>query len=183
MVNRLDTKEEGFTLIELMTAVSIFLVIMTISMTSILGVFDAERKSSSLRAVMGNLNFAIEAMSKEVRFGRNYNCGSTGDLSIPRNCLPPAGGTQLNYLSSNDVDTSYRLSGQAIEKQVASGSWIDVTPPEVVITDLVYYVIGAGTSDAVQPKVLVKIRGYAGTGRSRSDFTLQTLMTQRALDI
>ncbi len=186
MHTRLDTTE-GFTLIELMTAVSIFLVIMTISMGSILGVFDSERKSSSLRAVMSNLNFAIEAMSKDVRFGRNYHCNTATSLpsgwTTPRNCSP-TGEVLLSYLSSNNLQTTYRLSGQEIQKTINGGvTWIGVTPPEVVIEDLDFYVLGAVAGDDAQPKVLVRIDGYSGTGKARSDFVLQTLISQRALDI
>lgn len=177
-------KNSGFTLIELMTAVSIFLVIMTISMGSILGVFDSERKSSSLRAVMGNLNFAIESMSKEARFGRNYHCGSSGTITSPQDC--GSGSNFLSFLSSEGDQISYQhdTTNQRVEKMVNGSTWIDVTPPEVVIEDLDFYVIGTTVGDDVQPRILVRIDGYAGgTGEARSDFVLQTLITQRALDI
>src|SRR3989344_2766515 len=77
--------KRGFTFIELMVAVSIFIVVMTISMGSIINVFDANRKSRSLKTVLNNLNLAVESMSKEMRFGRNYHC-SSGTVTIPQNC-------------------------------------------------------------------------------------------------
>ena len=66
--------KKGFTLIELMTAMAIFTVIMAISMGSITGIFDANRKSRSLKTAITNLNLAVESMSKEMRFGKNYHC-------------------------------------------------------------------------------------------------------------
>ena len=84
---------KGFTLIELMTAVSIFIVIMTVSMGSILSIFDANRKSRSLKTVMNNLNLALESMSREMRYGRSYNCGTDSDP----NC---SGGTLMSFTSN-----------------------------------------------------------------------------------
>lgn len=172
-------KNRGFTLIELLTAVSIFAVIMTISMGSIIGIFDANRKARSLKAVTSNLNLAVESMSREMRFGENYHCGS-GQVTVPQNC--PGGGTLVSFLSNEGEQITYRLSGERLEKQIGTDSYIAVTAPELVIDDLAFYVLGAGTSNTLQPKVIIKIKSHAGTGRGRSDFTLQTMVSQRALD-
>ena len=172
--------KRGFTLIELMVAVSIFIVVMTISMGSIINVFDANRKSRSLKTVLNNLNLAVESMSKEMRFGRNYHC-SSGTVTIPQNC--PSGDTLMSFLSSDGVQITYRVSGQTIEKKIGGETYIAVTAPEIIIDDLVFYTIGAGASDSLQPKVLIKIKSHAGAAESQSDFTLQTLISQRTLDI
>ena len=49
----------GFTLVELMVSVSLFAIVMVISMGSVVSVFDANKKSQSLRTVMDNLNSTI----------------------------------------------------------------------------------------------------------------------------
>ena len=178
--SRSNNMEKGFTLIELMVAISIFIIVMTISMGSILSVFDANRKSRSLKTVLNNLNLAVESMAKEMRFGRNYHCGP-GAVTIPQNC--PSGDTLMSFLSSDGVQITYRLSGQTIEKKIGSDVYIAVTAPEIIIDDLVFYTLGAGSGDSLQPKVLVKIKSRAGTGGSQSDLTLQTLVSQRVLDL
>jgi prepilin-type N-terminal cleavage/methylation domain-containing protein len=171
---------DGFTLIELMVAVSIFIIVMTISMGSIIGVFDANRKSRSLTTVLNNLNLAVESMSKEMLFGKNYHCGS-GTITEPQNC--PSGDDFISFLSSDNIQITYRLNNQSIEKRLDSGDFISVTAPEIIIDDLIFYTLGAGTSDNLQPKVIIKIQSHAGTMEGRTDFTLQTLVSQRALDI
>ena len=90
--------KKGFTLIEIMTSVSVFAIIMVISMGAILGIFEANRKSRTLKAIMNNLNLAVESMSKEMRFGTNYHCGESGSLTVPQNC--PGGDTLVSFLSS-----------------------------------------------------------------------------------
>lgn len=173
--------QKGFTLIELMTALSIFAIIMTISMGSIVGIFDANRKSRSQRTVMANLNLAVESMSKEMRYGRTYHCGTTGNEESPQNCA--SGNSYISFLSSEDEQVTYRLSGSALERKVDNGNFAAVTAPEIILDTFSFYVTGAGTGDGIQPKVFIVIKGHAGTGKARSDFAIQTLVSQRALDI
>lgn len=172
--------QKGFTLVELITAVALFTVVMTVSMGSILGIFSANRQSRSLRAVMTNLNLALESMSKEMRYGKTYHCGSSGTLTDAQNCA--SGDTLLSFRSSEDVQITYRLNGTTLEKDEDGGGFEPVTAPDVVIDSLVFYALGAGTGDTLQPRVLVKLQGHAGD-KNRSDFTLQTLISQRAVDL
>ena len=174
--------KKGFTLIELMIAVSIFIIVMTISMGSIISVFDANRKSRSLKTVLNNLNLTVESMMKEMRFGSNYHCGP-GAVTIPQDC--PSGDTLMSFLSSNGVQITYRLSGQTIEKKIGNDVYIAITAPEIIIDNLVFYTLGAEAraGDPLQPKVLVKIKSRAGAGGGQSDLTLQTLVSQRVLDL
>ncbi len=183
MIKRFSKNSKGFTLIEMMTAVSLFLVVMTISAGAILGIFDANRKSQSAKTVMDNLNFAVETMSREIRFGTNYHCGSTGNSAAPQNCA--SGDSAISFLSSEGVLTSYRLSGSSIEKSIDDGNgYLTVTAPEISITSLAFYVVGATPApDTLQPKVLIKITGNAGTKvNTRTAFTLETLASQRIID-
>ena len=172
--------ERGFTLIELMASLALFAVVVTVSLGSILGIFSANRKSRALKAVMTNLNLAVETMSREMRYGSRYHCGASGTLTTPQNCQ--AGDSLVSFLSSDNVQITYRLNGTTFEKQEGSAGWIPVTSPEVVIDQLSFYTLGAATGDGHQPKTLVSFRGHAGTGAGRSDFTLETLVSQRTLD-
>ncbi len=196
MINkrRIRNKEYGFTLIEIMTAVSIFAVVTTISMGSILTIFDVNRKAESVKTVMDNLNLAIESMAREMRFGTNYVCGHSspivggaGSMPTPQNCL--SGGSSMAFLSNDKVNAIvYRQSGATIEKSRGGSGFVPVTASEIVIEDLDFFVIGALPSGSEggspqQPKVLIRIRGEAGTKEgTRTEFTMQTLVSQRQLD-
>jgi len=182
--NRQSTTGKGFTLIELMTAVSIFLVVMTISMGAILGIFSANDKVGSLKIVMDNLNFATETMSREIRFGTRYHCGS-GDFTLPENCA--GGADSISFLSNDGTQQiRYRLSGTSIEKSINAASpsaiYTSVTAPEINIQSLTFYVTGA-TLDNLQPRVVIMIKGSAGNKpSSQTEFTMQTAVSQRLLD-
>lgn len=177
--------QKGFTLIEIMTAVTIFAVVMTISMGSILGVFDTNRKSEALKAVMDNLNLAVESMSREIRFGTNYSCDPAYPIPNPPTPVNCSFGEDSFAFRANDGRVIvYRLSGDTIEKSTDGGGiFLPVTAEEISISDLTFYVLGAIASDDFQPKVLIKIKGTAGVKNiDNTDFTVQTLVSQRQLD-
>lgn len=172
---------KGFTLIELMVSLSIFIIVVMLSMGSILGIFDANRKSKSLKSVMSNLNLAVESMSKEMRYGWNYHCGSSGTITVAQNC--PAGDTFMSFLSSDNEQISYRLNGAALEKQINGGDFVAVTAPEVTIQSLKFYTLGAGLNNVLQPKVLILLKGSAGSGKDATGFILETMVSQRRVDV
>lgn len=182
MIYKNFSKENGFTLIEIMTSVAVFAVVMTISMGSILSVLNANRKSESLKTVMDNLNLSVESMSREMRFGNKYHCGLSGDFLVPQNCS--SGDTAVAFVANDGTKIVYRQNGTTIEKSTDEGlSYVPVTAPEITIVDLKFYVLGASSADHLQPKVLIKIKGSAGTKESdKTDFTVETLVSQRSLD-
>lgn len=167
--------ERGFTLVEILVSIAIFLVIMTISMGSVVTIMDANRKSGSLKVVMTNLNFALEIMSREIKFGDTYGCSISTCSS---------GDTTINFTSSDGLDTVYRLNSGRIEKSTNAGaSFQTITAPEMSIQDLRFYIFGYNTGDGIQPRVLISVRGFSGTKpSSQSSFFLQTTVSQRILD-
>jgi prepilin-type N-terminal cleavage/methylation domain-containing protein len=186
--------KKGFTLIEIMTAVSIFLVVMTISMGAIIGVFEANRKAESLKIVMDNLNQSLEAASREIRFGKTYHCevGATpvninNSFDIPQNCA--GGGKFIAFRNSAGELTAYRVKDLVLEKSINDGPFVMLTAPEIRIdsTGMNFYVTGAqpiSSGDYLQPRVLIKLRGRAGFAgtTARVDFSVQTTVSQRTLD-
>jgi prepilin-type N-terminal cleavage/methylation domain-containing protein len=183
--------DSGFTLVELMVAVSIFTIVMVISMGSIMSVIDANKKSQTLRAVMDNLNFSMESMTRDIRFGENYHCGITDppSLTLPYDCA--AGDSVLNFRSADGPQVVYKLVGNRVVKTVTIASVptdFYVTSPDVVIQDLTFRVYGSppyfSSNNLSQAKVVLIIRGYAGVKETtKSSFILETTISQRKLDL
>lgn len=179
--------QQGFTLIELMVAVGLFMTIITVGLGSVLSVIDAGQRAESLKSVMTNLNYAVEEMTREIKFGSEYYCGINNATTwTPQNCTgggnPPQ--SAITFVSSDGTDTTYRLNGTQIQKTTDYGNtYIGLTAPEIIIQDLRFYVFGALNSDTSQPRVFMIVRGYAGkkpTNQSR--FIIQTSISQRVLD-
>lgn len=180
------SEQKGFTLIELMVAVSVFTVIMVISMGSILSVIDANRKSQTLRSVMDNLNYTMEAMTRTIRFGTTYHCDITqGVVSTPRDC-GGAGSSSIAVTSSLGTQIIYKLVNGRIVRTIGVTDQY-LTGTDITITNLTFRVYGSGAysngADLYQPEAIIVIGGYVGTKpTSRSTFTIQTTVSQRLFD-
>ncbi|HWB33715.1 MAG TPA: type II secretion system protein [Candidatus Paceibacterota bacterium] len=78
--------KRGFTLIELMVSVAIFSVVMTLALGSLLSISTAERKAETIRTAVSNLGFALDSMTRSIRTGINYHCGTSGTVTQPQDC-------------------------------------------------------------------------------------------------
>ena len=181
----------GFTLIEVLVSVSIFSIVMLVSTGAVFSIVEANKKAHTLKSVITNLNFTLESMVRDVRVGSQFSCGAGGDC--------PAGGSIFSYRanrnliggSQNDF-IRYSLMTDSegikrIQKEITGDgtpSVTQITAREINITSLKFYVIGTQPSlaDTKQPKVVITIRGYAGAGNTKSDFNIQTTISQRSID-
>ena len=69
----------GFTLIEMIVSLGIFAVVAVIALGALVQIISANKKAQTLLATMTNMNFALDAMSREIRTGTGYYCwASTG---------------------------------------------------------------------------------------------------------
>lgn len=191
----LPCKKNGFTLIEMLVAVSLFVFVMLIGVGVLLSIIDANRKARALSSVMNNLNFALESMSRNIRVGTKYHCEENAgivppNIDTPKDCNPGklfafemSGGNPLN---PND-QIIYRINydGTGIEMSKNGGAnFVGITAEEVVIEDFSFYVSGSSASDNYQPKVVMTVKGFVGVKEKiKTKFNLQTMVSQRALDI
>lgn len=173
----------------MLVAVSLFVLVVFISLGALLSIFDANRRSQSSKTVVDNLNFTIDDMARKVRFGTNYHGCTTSDLDDPRNCSQGASVLAVDF--EGDIIT-YRFCNGGIKRSITSNGEADcndsdmnlITSPETVITDAKFYVFGTQSSDSIQPYVIALIRGYVGNkATAQSSFVIETVMSQRKLDI
>jgi prepilin-type N-terminal cleavage/methylation domain-containing protein len=151
---------KGFTLIEMMVSVAIFSVVMVIALGALLAISTSDRKAESLKAVINNLNFAVDSMSRSIRTGNSWGCDVNHTLSpvAGADCnTSGVGANEIVFTSSAGIVTYYRLeslttdpaNAAAVCNQVSpnvgciaksinggiAGSWLPITSPEVVIQD------------------------------------------------
>ena len=89
MENIGNKKEQGFTIIETMISVSLFVIITTLGMGTLLNAHSVYKKSQDMRSIIDSLNFVMEDMSRNIRTGYNYHCRVIGE-SIPNDDPAPA---------------------------------------------------------------------------------------------
>lgn len=192
----------GYTLVELIVAVGLFVIVVLMSASAFLGVVSSNRKTLTMQTAMDNINSAVENMSRDMKTGFLYRCESTGTLtgpiSLPQDC--PSGGAYIAFEgqkgdSNNPNDQIvYRLgpagplcpsAGQICRSVDGGTSFFAVTapPPELRITGLAFRVFGSSNADTKQPRIVVIISGTSGIDeRSKSTFNIETTISQRIPD-
>ncbi|MEI6400364.1 MAG: type II secretion system protein [bacterium] len=197
---KLFKNKRGFTLIELLVATSIFVIVMVVALSTLLAVNNASKRSQALRSAMDNLNFAMENMSRNIRYGYAFGCVSTtGSVNFNANCslnvatsnpIMGSSGVVFKLYNNATAATDYYLyqmnnstSNNYIERCIApgGGSYVcaPITSTDLNITTLRFAVYGATTSDGYQPGVFAYIEGTAKVGKEQSPFKIQTFFTQR----
>lgn len=188
MLNK-KNKQSGFTLMELVVSMGLFLFILAISMGSLLNVVDKSRKAETMRIAMDNLNLAMEEMARNIRQGYTYHCGTAGSIDAQQEC---GGGDSFfafePFYGSGALNTDqivYRLNGTQIEKSIERGyhgTWNSITSPSIEVESLMFYYEGVGGAGEDHPLVRIVIHGNAGRSSDyASDFTIQTSVAQRTL--
>jgi prepilin-type N-terminal cleavage/methylation domain-containing protein len=80
-------RTRGFTLIEMMIAVALFTIVMVIGIGAVLNANLLHKKTQSVRAVIDNLGFVMEDISRNVRLGYDFTCEGV----YPASYLPAIG--------------------------------------------------------------------------------------------
>jgi len=177
----------AFTLVELIVSVGLFSIVVVIAMSAYLSLISLDRKARATSDVMTNLSFVMESMTRSIRTGTNYDCGSIGSIA---NC--PSGSNYFSFLDENGQTDTYLLntSDNTIRTCQNSGTCTAggatvLTDPRIKVTNLTFYTQGAGTGDGIQPRVVFVISGSITPDAASSpiSFTIESAATQRLLDL
>lgn len=178
----------GFTLIELVVSVGLFMVVVTIAMAAYLSLITLDRKARALNDVVTNLSFVVDTMSRSIRTGTTYSCnGGT-------NCWGGTGGSMFSFVDENGNPVTYILkSDGSIGTCVGIGSCTPtsasaLTDSRISISNLRFFAQGIGTTGAdkpVQPRVVFTMTGTITPEQNAVpiSFTLQSSATERYLDL
>lgn len=107
---KIKNYRNGFTLIEIIVSISIFTVVMLVTMGALLTLNDSSRKAQALRTVIDNLNFAVEDMNRKIRTGDIYHCYDTAgqvvslDTELTKAVDCPTVGGQAISLKTQEVE-------------------------------------------------------------------------------
>lgn len=188
----------GFSLVELMVSLTIFSIVMVVSVGTLLVMIDANAKAQALYSVMTNLSFAIDSVTRNVRTGHAHYCASSeaqvyeafgrqGSLSEYKRRDCTTGQNTLVFTREiDDERIGYRLHNGAIQQREGSdGSWLDITASDVFIERFEFTTVGTTRTgkDTAQPQIALLVEGYVLNGLdTETDFRLQTRVSQRILD-
>ncbi len=196
---RLYRLSKGFTLIEIMVAVSIFVTVMMIVIGALLALNDANKKAQALRSVVENLNFAIEDISRKFKTGKNFRCDAESSIVGTPSCN---NGTNKVYVEFKpSANSQYEphvyefANGKLTHKYkkvqggtTTAGSWINegvsMVSPEVILKDVKFYIYSDSTTGQ-QPIIIMNLSGefnlaqFGDNPKFRTPFSIQTTVSQR----
>jgi prepilin-type N-terminal cleavage/methylation domain-containing protein len=190
---------QGFSLVELMVSLTIFAIVMTVSMGTLIVMIDANAKAQALYQAMTNISFATDSITRNLRTANTYYCSTSWSFLWPSNSATAdcsgGGGKGIVFTRERDsLRTGYRLNMdsssdnyQSIEQREGTGEWFSITSDDIKITSFDLTVVGTDDlytdDDNVQPRIFLLISGYVDNGLdTATDFTIQTNVTQRILN-
>lgn len=191
MVKKIKRKfrwQAGFTLIEMLTALAVFL----IAIGSIVGLFlSAIRNQMYILAnqeLFNQTSYALEYMSRSLRMARKDIDGNC--IGKNNNYIQPNSSSTIRFLNYQNKCQEFLLeSGQLKEKKSSDntstnlGSALPLTSDSLQINSLSFNLIGQDQTDNLQPKVTIILDISSRAFPSPPRLRIQTTISQRSLDI
>ena len=165
----------GYTLIELIVAVGVFALVMTLASGAYLVMVGVNRQAQSTATGINNLSFVLESLVRNVRTGTNYQPISASSFSFTNQ-----DGTMLTYAFGSQAGLNGTVGAITL-------NGAPLTDPLVDVTSLTFYTSGTASSDpsgTYQPYVTITLSGTvsAGPGKTQS-FSVETSAAMRGSDI
>lgn len=180
-------KNQGFTLMEMLVAVAIFMLMMTVAAGIFTDAVGTQERVLMKQLAMNNTSYALEYMSRAMRMtvkDEDGTCLSTSGCNFEN---PGAGEQKVKFLNHEEECVSFFLKkdsegdGRIMYENPSdfSGSQ-PFTPDELDIQNLQFKLNGECQNDNQQPTVTIILEAKVAEDIS---FTTQTTVTQRNLDV
>ena len=164
---------QGFTLAELLTTMTIFSLIVISVVAIYIGALKIQRRAFHVQTIQENALSVLESMAKEIRVSRiedqNNNCSTD----------PPA--TQLTIIHPSEGTVVYRLNSiSGIVERVVGGVIYYLSSQDALFNTLRFCVIGSTTPSDNQPARITIITSVSNRiGQEILTVNLQTTITSR----
>lgn len=203
MMQHSSQKNNGFTLIEMLVALSLFTIVVTIAVGAFLSLIGASKSVQGEQSVITTLTFVLDSMTREIRTGTNYYCNTRSVLDDPtqvststvRDCA--SGSDGLSFVEAGSSITASGASkriayyydtssstNKTIMRKVGNGTPQSIVSDGITVTNAQFFVTGStrlgNGTDTNQPTVTIVLEARDENGATT---TLQTTVTQRELDI
>ena len=184
MDKRLNNKKTGFTLIEIMVAVSIFVIVAFIVTSTLLVILDASRRANKIRLIVDNINFSLDSMSFKIKFGKNYTLNTLHntfsffdrDNHPVSYCLNQNAIVKCQYSECEDASCSFPACGDI------NGTLFNycqfITTPEVSVTDLKFHQSTCGGGPCLNEQYVILVKAETLIKSQTINLEFQTSISQ-----
>lgn len=175
-----SSQHKGFTLVEVIVAVGLFLIVVTLGTGSFLQALTVKRTSEGLTLGINNFGSVMESMIRAIRTGTSFGAGGSSFTFTDQNGNHP---TYTCDLANHRLTETWTVVDQA--GGTHSFTNLPITNPSLDITSCSFTVVGQNpysAADLVQPYVTIHIQGTFNSPKSTVPFNLQTTVEQRQPD-
>ncbi|MDP2598666.1 MAG: prepilin-type N-terminal cleavage/methylation domain-containing protein [Candidatus Liptonbacteria bacterium] len=164
----------GFTLIEMLVAITLFAITVSIAMGGLAIALRSQRRVAALISANNNMSLVFEQMAREIRTGSNF-------------CRPSCPAGEIDFINAASESVVYRLNNGTIERAVQGPGGIynfsPVTGTNVSIQYLNFILFGNLAGDSWPPRITISVGVTAkGIGIPIDVVNLQTTISARELD-
>lgn len=211
MKNNTKKSIRGFTLVELLVTMAIFITVITIATGALFSAQAINVRLEQTQIILDEMNVAVEVMVRDIRYGTTFYCDTTVQSTAPllrKSCIYPTDGSVLSFRPATQLEGSdnqlndrvayYVSDGALYKREYPSGAefrTFQLTSSSLDISDLSFFVTGAhsstGTNDAGsfsdlnQPLITVAISGVTVPMRKNLvpvPFSIETSASSREID-
>jgi len=184
--------QRGFTLLEMIVSFGIFTMLVVAAIGITLGVSNAQIKASNTQAIIDNIRFSLELITKEMRTGSQYQLtticvGNPTELGSEISFLTSLGDVRVYFLNSSTKTLMRAKEAIAPTDCLLANKVRPFTSDEVLVERLNFSELtgdATGPADG-QPRVTVsmKVKSKSAKYHLESTMELQTTVVQRLRDL
>ncbi|MSU60551.1 MAG: prepilin-type N-terminal cleavage/methylation domain-containing protein [Candidatus Staskawiczbacteria bacterium] len=190
----------GFTLVELLVAITLFMIIMDITVSVFVSMVQHQKRILVEQEFLSQTSYAMEAMSKSLRLAVKDSTGEClfedGDVYpgyvyfLTRFNIEKNASEGIKFVADDGVCQEYFLDKDGILKESKDGK----TPQAIlssrfVVKDFTFIIngdknrLGALGKDQVQPRVTIMLKVGMQVGNIQQEKVIQTTVSQLDLNI
>jgi len=192
--------KKGFTLVELLITVGLFVIVITIAVGGFTNAIRTERQVSSLIAAQSNVSLVLEQMSREIRTGYLFchdaggatpssRCNDVNNSSLPTCSVAASTGVwtcpTLDFYDAQVNHVNYSWAGGQLMESVGTNPALSLTGDTITVKYLKFTLFGQTEGDNWPPRITISI----GVTPSSTDpavandvINLQTTVSSRIID-
>lgn len=175
MMKSLHEKKAGFSLVEMLVAISVFTIVVSIAVGGFVRALRTQRQLAAIVATESNVSLALEQMAREIRTGSSFCVGPTDadcDLANGVFAFIDQFGKKIIY--------AYNSSVGSLERERDGAGLETITARNVFVTRFEIIIQNNDPTDGVAARITVSL-GVRPAEASLKDFeaALQTTLSPR----
>jgi prepilin-type N-terminal cleavage/methylation domain-containing protein len=164
-------KQKGFTLVESLVAITVFLIVVTITGSIYISFVRQERRLYAFLRTENNIRFALDYIGRDIRMAKSYDFTEN---------ITEGGAISLDFIDYMGKDTTYTLDNKNIS--VSHNGELLLLPllDDTIEVKFLRFYITDGAMGVSQPTVIIALE--ATDKNTGFDYSLETAITPRNLN-